>query len=400
MPADSSRSNPYKSTSTCRGAGKLLRGTPDFKCQSVAQVVGRLKVRKFSLSEDEIRFQDGTGLYFTGYGFAASSHSASHLEISSVRRAIKNWCRLHYEDAGTLGITRHSDNSISNDYHSSDIGDLIFGEHQDIFKCTFLLMSKVDEKLIKNALGTVTAARPGLALSSIDSYENQIDEGWVWTFDFVGKFRGWTLGDLEAWSRTIQSLLNAFDGAEFGARSVRACVDAGHFEVLLGLPETDWLEAKSQPYGADEHGMFELAKDISSFANGRKDAILVIGAKTKKTNDQDVIEAVHPMDRGLLPVRRWRDCLLKKMYPPPAGLVFQVVTQTDLASIAYIFIPKQSAALQPFLVQGSVVSGRVRGALVGLWSRVDDGCPAVSASELHGQLLAAKAYLAGRESAL
>ena len=54
----------------------------------------------------------------------------------------------------------------------------------------------------------------------------------------------------------------------------------GAFDELTGALENEFFEAKSEPWDlSSERGKFDLAKDVSSLANGRGGLILV-GAST------------------------------------------------------------------------------------------------------------------------
>lgn len=54
----------------------------------------------------------------------------------------------------------------------------------------------------------------------------------------------------------------------------------GQFDALIGLPESEWLEAKPSPYVLDTTKQkLELAKDVSALANA-VGGVLVLGFDT------------------------------------------------------------------------------------------------------------------------
>jgi predicted HTH transcriptional regulator len=67
---------------------------------------------------------------------------------------------------------------------------------------------------------------------------------------------------------------------QFDLEKVLAIVRAGKFEELIGVVEGDKLECKGSSYRLDdEHERFELAKDVTSFANAHGGVIL-LGVQT------------------------------------------------------------------------------------------------------------------------
>jgi predicted HTH transcriptional regulator len=65
--------------------------------------------------------------------------------------------------------------------------------------------------------------------------------------------------------------------------SVKTILDAHTYNTLIGLHEDAWLEVKgSTPYNFDlPEGRYELAKDVSAFANGTG-GIVLVGLRTTK----------------------------------------------------------------------------------------------------------------------
>jgi len=63
--------------------------------------------------------------------------------------------------------------------------------------------------------------------------------------------------------------------------SVKAILGSYQFDSLIGLEEDTWLEAKGRnPYDfTTPAGRFELAKDVSAFANA-DGGILIVGLAT------------------------------------------------------------------------------------------------------------------------
>lgn len=351
---------------------------------------------KYDIDENEILFSDGLKLICTGYDFVASSRESGSVNLSELRQAVRRWQR----DFGLPGspcevnLTYSTEVAITRDLHFSGPGTIRFLEGKTELLCDFLVGDVIHIDSVRAVVERVSQRRNGVNLLSTDTRLNDIDEGQIVQFRFGGSFRGWSFRDVVDWVESIESMVTSMDSGKFDANCLRDCLDCGNFMALEGMPECNWLEVKSQPYPIDQHGFLELAKDLSSLANGAVDSILIIGAKTLKIGGKDVVTKISPMDRSLLPLRKWQQAISSKIYPPMSNVMFKVVESLE-GALAYVYVPRQPAALQPFIVKDPIVAGKTRGTLIAIWRREDDECEAFSPQEIHGWLVAAKAYLAG-----
>ncbi|KQO11252.1 hypothetical protein ASF06_00845 [Agreia sp. Leaf244] len=132
----------------------------------------------------------------------------------------------------------------------------------------------------------------------------------------------------------------------------------GAWSTLLGMAESDWLEVKRAMYGlGDARQRFELALDVSSFANSKDGGMIIIGFGTgQDAFGRDVIDNTAGITRLEASVARIEDVIQQLVSPAPQGLVIDVFHQ-DHRSVLAILIPSQSAAWLPFLVEGVVLDG-------------------------------------------
>jgi len=174
------------------------------------------------------------------------------------------------------------------------------------------------------------------------------------------------------------------------AESVLALVAAGRGDLVVGQLESDWLEVKSAAYRLSEPAQaIEAAQDVARLANGQG-GLLLLGYRTKKRQQEEVVASVAPIPEARAEVRRLRHVVDAHVYPPVPGLrvTFHRLTGVDGGVVA-ILVPRQDAALRPFLVQGTVAAGRVEGAFFSIVARRGDDSVPVVASHVH-------ALLAGR----
>jgi hypothetical protein len=110
---------------------------------------------------------------------------------------------------------------------------------------------------------------------------------------FLGRMVSATLGgsrrsiaELAQFGADLQELCGALSGAgDLSVSAARNLVAAGRVKLLLGQQEASWLDAKGEAYPlATDADKWELAKDVASFANGGKEAMIILRVTTRRTS--------------------------------------------------------------------------------------------------------------------
>lgn len=193
--------------------------------------------------------------------------------------------------------------------------------------------------------------------------------------------------------REVLALLDAADGGRLSPETARTLIEAGRADVLLGQVESTWLECKRQPYSDSERGRFELAKDVSSFANTSHGGLIVLGLQTRSRRGQDEIVRVRPIANAVRLASRYRSWTAQSIFPSPE-LTLRTTDYGHGRSILTISIPPQAPALRPFLVRGLLLAGdKVIGSHVAVFTRRGDETVETSAEELHSLIVAGRAAL-------
>jgi Putative DNA-binding domain len=206
--------------------------------------------------------------------------------------------------------------------------------------------------------------------------------------------RGRTLGDALDLGESLLQLWDASLGGALTPESVFDLIAAQRPELLLGQPESDWLEVKGKPYHLkNELEALELAKDVSAFANAPAGGLLVVGFSRKKVDGQDHLKGVVPQPVHAIDPRKHRQALERLILPPLEGLQIEAVEIEEDKGLLMIRVPPQATALQPFLVTGAVVEGKVLGSHFALYVRRGEHCEPATPAAIHGQLLAGKVAL-------
>ncbi|MEK6310547.1 MAG: hypothetical protein V4755_07545, partial [Curtobacterium sp.] len=106
-----------------------------------------------------------------------------------------------------------------------------------------------------------------------------------------------TVRDLYDLGDDLARLIDAFFGDAPTRGTVADLIRAGRADLLVGLPESSWLDVKSQEYGEpkDRLASYNVAVDVTAFCNAEDGGIIVLGGSTdqrKNDNGGEIITAV------------------------------------------------------------------------------------------------------------
>lgn len=194
--------------------------------------------------------------------------------------------------------------------------------------------------------------------------------------------------------RVISRMLRHREWQPNSALGMKAVISAGRADLLIGLPETEWLDVKRIGYELQykDKDAYELACDIASFANSPTGGLIVIGLESTKTRGKDVISTVTPCGPQTLSVQRYFSIAKEKVIPPVEGLEIDT-HEYDPGELMTIFIPPQPEEIRPFLVRGALVGGKVKGSFFSMPQRRGDSKWDSSPEAVHSLLVAARAIL-------
>jgi predicted HTH transcriptional regulator len=171
---------------------------------------------------------------------------------------------------------------------------------------------------------------------------------------------------------------------------IRAILASGSLSDFVGLREGSVFDAKSRtPYDMEStRGRYELAKDVSSFANGRG-GYIVVGLETVRLGDQRTEEviALNLMPSDDFPVDVYRGVLNQYVYPRiPSLEIGWVMDVTEHGrGVGYIFIPSQEEDRKYFLTLHvpDDESPRIRQIVFGIAVREGDSSEPFSKEQLY-----------------
>jgi hypothetical protein len=196
----------------------------------------------------------------------------------------------------------------------------------------------------------------------------------------------WKLGD------EAQALIGAADGEDLPREVAVDLLCGGRFDLFIGQPENDWLEAKGDPYdhlipNLGENWRYELAKDVAAFANSPEGGVIVLGMTTKDDGDGDIIRGRKEFNLARVRASTYKKHIAQLVYPRIRGFeVKRVEGPSKGVGLAVLLIPAQPESSRPFVVQGVLSDRRVIGSHVLLPVRRQDETAFLDAGAVHVRL--------------
>src|SRR6267154_1905650 len=171
--------------------------------------------------------------------------------------------------------------------------------------------------------------------------------------------------------------------------SIKTILDTRQFAALIGLNEDTWLEAKRKsPYDfATSTGRYELAKDITAFANA-EGGILLIGLATVPAADAQTerITAHDLCPQAEFDVAQYLGIIKEHVYPviKDVKIYWLPVNVEATHGLGVIEVPPQSPNQKYFLIAKVVDSGaELRQIVFGIAKRKDSSNDPFTIAELY-----------------
>lgn len=202
-------------------------------------------------------------------------------------------------------------------------------------------------------------------------------------------------------TQDIASLMRVFTGGKPSAMGVFNLVRSNHTGRIVGLKESSWFEIKhslyqfsvheksNTPKSRVTHQKLEFAKDVASFANAGRDAVIVLGI------DETTEGSPHKLTPQHVPPQFKKSCydiLDDRVYPPLEGVQIELSGGTGRQLVA-IFIPAQSPSKMPFLVSGETIGDKYEGKVFSVVRRRGETKISLSPEEFHSQIQVGRAFL-------
>jgi hypothetical protein len=172
---------------------------------------------------------------------------------------------------------------------------------------------------------------------------------------------------------------------------IQEILSRGEFDEFKGALENEFFEAKSEPWDLlSERGRFDLAKDVSSLANGHG-GIIIVGASTSPspTYQRREIVEVRRIPQAHTPNEQYWQIVGEWIYPVPFGVDFRWHPDPSNSTVGLISVPvpNYDDELRPFLVARYLPDegDRIK-SVFGLFQRLGPTTKPIPLHELHAFL--------------
>lgn len=343
----------------------------------------------------------------SGVDFEIDGSSVSTLSIKACMTAIKNHsARVHARSEKSDPDSTLTVRLESITPWEKNLSGVVFVDiYGTICRSEFNLITAIGTKeaVIRGTVSSLTM-RSGFALLEIrpdnDGMPVRGDVHREWTVELSCVSEDAVFADLFTLRhRLSQAVFLPADMITSPQHALRM-IQISRIDALVGLQESEWLEAKSTPYdlrpASSKPWKLEIAKDIAQFANAEAGGLLVIGLRTRRIDGIDTIDQITAFPPDSKRVQSYRDTIKERIYPPIVGLELDAV-QINGSHVIYAFVPPQRDDNKPYLVSGTVIDdGVYESQGITIVRRHGDASITITAREIHSALAAGAAVLRNR----
>lgn len=141
-----------------------------------------------------------------------------------------------------------------------------------------------------------------------------------------------------------------------------------------------------------EKAKIELAQDVTRFANSDVEAILIIGYR-ETAGSGNKVGSLTPVSDTYFNLAQIQEVLDARIIPPVDGLIIETFPASPGQSLLAIFVPRQPAEMQPYLVHGAITADKVEGAFFRIVRRRGEASITTLAQQIHAYIVAGRRYL-------
>jgi hypothetical protein len=212
---------------------------------------------------------------------------------------------------------------------------------------------KLDDRQLRAAVDPIVEPllrRNKAVIRSVRAGPNDYSGPKYHTIELAVETRGRTLSEIYAIAESAQTLLHAAESGVLTRDNARDLLVGGRADLLVGLPESNWLDVKSQHYNLDtDQGKISLAEAVSRFCNAEDGGIVVVGMDTKNiAGSGETIKSLRPVPLDSRMRRRYRQAVENRVVPFPTGLDIDIIETSPGQGLVVLTVPPQDEELKPF----------------------------------------------------
>lgn len=329
----------------------------------------------------------------TDAGLVANREVLESAGLTSLQAAMRSY---EYSWGGApieVHLTGEPENQIDDDSQIDEFSLVLEGDRL-LAQVYLPLRDEEPDEEVMRAMASPALEQEGMSL--VEIHTTQEKWGWgAWLTMEIPIARR-SVGDAY---RSTELVVGTIAGAypeEFDVDTAAYVIRARQPELLVGMFESGWFDAKSAPYRLSEKAdQYELGKDIAAFANAGGGLILV-GAKTKTRPTGDEVSAINGCMLDDVATGPLRALIRKQIYPRVEGIrIDRIPIGSKGRGVVLIEIPAQPESHKPFLVVGTRSGGRVSELGFTVSAREGDGVVAPRIEVIHQLIRAGRALISG-----
>jgi len=182
---------------------------------------------------------------------------------------------------------------------------------------------------------------------------------------------------------------------------IKEIINSRNFSNFVHLKENLYFDAKREQYdAASPSSRYEIAKDVSAFANS-EGGYIVIGLNTKRIDEQltEEVESLNLLQEETFNVGAHKSIIAQFIYPSIRCLEVEWVESMENPGIGigYILIPKQDEREKYFLTNNTLEENEpVKQIVFGLARRIDSSSIPLGQKEIYLALQTGKSAISER----
>ena len=224
--------------------------------------------------------------------FVASLEAIGDASATSLKNALLDFARDH-SYGESLFVTRTPPESLDPDWSPREpVEFLVNGEERRLELHVVFETANGDEDEMRAKIAQLTRPMLERHRASLVSLELEGgDQSLFWRIAIAPSTRARPVADLVDLGANVEALLSRVHRDGLDQDSVREILRAGMPDLLVGLPEGPWLDAKSQDYDlGSDRGKISIAQDVARFANAESGGMIAIGIKTKRQPSGETLQ--------------------------------------------------------------------------------------------------------------
>jgi hypothetical protein len=260
--------------------------------------------------------------------------------------------------------------------------------------CTTTVSNRLelDEDIVRLFSSRYAVTRGGY-LQELRYDDTERPPWWELTIAFDSVPDHWAIGQLYDYMFTLSVRVQLVGRDHADASTLVQALKQVGPSPLLDRSESQWLEVKSRYNRGSKQDRFELALDISSFANSDDGGLYVLGCEEV----DERVTRFTPVGDGDAVAKSIVDGLNDRVIPQIVGLdVF--LLPIEAGHIVCVHIPPQPASARPFVVHGASIGESVKTNYVSIAERRGARKYVRDARDIYLWIKAGQAFIANSAS--